>query len=91
MWNMSDSEYKSFMAKMAKLHNWTQSEFKEYMRSNDLRCAVDCAWKEGKMEGRMGKSKEFAVKLLQRKTPINDVISLTDLTKEQVEELLEQD
>jgi len=44
--------------------------------------------REGRREGRRERSRQIAVKLLQRNMHIEDVISLTDLTKEEVQELL---
>jgi len=53
---------------------------------------------EGRMEGRMEgeqigvvrEKKMFALKLLNRGTPFEEVIDLTELSKEQVVELLHQ-
>ena len=46
--------------------------------------------KKGLMEGLMEGRRQIAIKLMQRKTPVEDIVSLTDLTKEQVQELLKQ-
>jgi len=43
---------------------------------------------EGEKKGRMEERMQFAIKLLQRNTPVEDVISLTSLTEEQVQKLL---
>ena len=43
---------------------------------------------EGRMEGLMEGRRQFAVRLLQRKTPVEDIVFLTDLTREQVQELI---
>ena len=50
------------------------------IQSYQIRDIANCA--------RMDERREIAVRLLQRETPVEDVISLTDLTKEQVQELL---
>ncbi|MDR1161623.1 MAG: hypothetical protein LBK45_04700 [Tannerellaceae bacterium] len=52
-------------------------------QSYELRDIADCA--------RIDERKLVAIRLLQRKTPIEDVVFLTNLTKEQVQELLEED
>ena len=43
-----------------------------------------------RMEGRMDERKQFAIRLLKRGTPVEEVIDLTELSKEQVLELLNQ-
>jgi len=55
-----------------------------------LRDIANCAKMEGRMEGRMERDKQFALKLLKKGTPYEEVIELTELSKEQVIELLTQ-
>ena len=55
-----------------------------------LRDIADCAKMEGEMKGRMERDKQLALRLLKRGTPFEEVIELTDLSKEQVMELLNQ-
>ena len=43
-----------------------------------------------RMEGRMERDLQIALKLLKRGTPFEEVIDLTELSKEQVLELLHQ-
>jgi len=51
-----------------------------------LRDIANCA----KMEGRMAERTYLAMRLLKRGTPFEEVIDLTELSKEQVLELLNQ-
>ena len=55
-----------------------------------LRDIANCAKMEGRMEGEQIKSQKFALKLLKRGTPFEEVIDLTELSNEQVLELLNQ-
>ena len=59
--------------------------------SYELQEVAECERAEGRIEGEMAKSKQLAVKLLQRKMSIEDVVYLTELTQEQVQELMEED
>ena len=43
-----------------------------------------------RMEGMMEKSIQFAIKLLMRNETIDEVVALTDLSREQVQALLKQ-
>jgi predicted transposase YdaD len=52
-----------------------------------MRDIANCAKMEGRMEERMERSIHFAIKLLKRNTSIEDVIDLTELSGEQVQEL----
>ena len=45
---------------------------------------------EGKQEGMMEKSIQFAIKLLMRNETIEEVVALTDLSREQVQSLRNQ-
>ena len=51
-----------------------------------LRDIANCA----KMEGRMERDKQLALRLLKKGKPFEEVIDLTELSKEQVVELLHQ-
>ena len=73
---------------VTKIEQLTPKEMEAYTKSLKQNYYLRDMAKCERLEGRMEKSREFAVRLLQRETPIDDVISLTDLTKEQVEELL---
>jgi len=42
---------------------------------------------KGCMEGSIERSRQIAIRLLQKKMSVDDVAALTDLTKEQVREL----
>ena len=91
--------FKRFL-EMAELKHLTTTEMETYERSLKrnyyLRDMANCermegrmeGEKKGRMEGRLDGQKQIAVRLLQRKMPIEDVVSLTELTKEQVQELL---
>jgi len=66
-----------------------------YVKQNFyLRDIANCAKMEGRMEGEqigvVREKKIFALKLLKRGTPFEEVIDLTELSKEQVLELLHQ-
>jgi len=43
-----------------------------------------------RMEGRIERSKQFAIKLLKRNEPIEEIMYLSELTREQIDELLSQ-
>jgi len=59
--------------------------YKKSLKQNCyLRDMANLERKEGRLEGK----KQIAIRLLQRKTSIEDIISLTDLTREEVQELL---
>ena len=73
---------------IAEVKHLTSTEMETYRRSLkksfEIQDIANCARKEAEM----AKSRQIALRLLQRKMPVEDVISLTDLTKEQVQELL---
>ena len=87
---------------IAELKHLTPTEMETYNTSLKqnfyLRDIANCAKMEGRMEGRMEgeqigvvrEKKMFALKLLNRGTPFEEVIDLTELSKEQVVELLHQ-
>ena len=95
--------FKSFLEE-AKVEHLTQTEMETYARtlrkSYEVMDIADCNRKkgrregrmegrrEGRREGRMEGMMEVASKLLQKNTPIDDVISLTGLTCQQIQELL---
>jgi len=94
--------FKRFL-ELAEIKQLTSTEMETYRESlrhnNFLRDMASCERREGRMEGRMEgrtegrtegsieKSMEIAIRLLQKKMSIDDIVSLTDLTKEQVGEL----
>ena len=59
-----------------------------------LRDIANCAKMEGemkgRMEGRMERDKQLALRLLKKGTPYEEVIDLTELSKEQIFELFNQ-
>ena len=59
-----------------------------------MRDIANCARMEGRMEGRMEermeRSIQFALKLLQKNTPVDEIIFLTELTGEQVRDLVKK-
>ena len=55
-----------------------------------IRDIADFAKMEGMMEGEIKRSKQFAVKLLMRNEPIDEIIYLTDLSHEQIKEIKSQ-
>ena len=55
-----------------------------------LRDIAKCAKLEGEQIGIVKEKKQFAIKLLKKGTPIEEVIYLTELSKEQVLEILNQ-
>ena len=65
---------------------------KSLRRNPYLRDMANCERREGRLEGekkgRMEERMQFAIKLLQRNMSVEDIASLTDLTKEQVQGLL---
>jgi predicted transposase/invertase (TIGR01784 family) len=89
--------FKQFL-KIAEVKRLTPKEMETFEKSLKknfyLRDIAKCARmegkKEGRMEGRMEGSKQFATKLLMRNTPIDEVTYLTELSKEQIQELLKQ-
>jgi predicted transposase/invertase (TIGR01784 family) len=72
----------------------TQTEMDRYAvsleRSYQMRDVANYARMEGKQEGLMEKSIQFAIKLLKRNETIEEVVALTDLSREQVQALLKQ-
>ncbi|MCL1932986.1 MAG: Rpn family recombination-promoting nuclease/putative transposase [Candidatus Azobacteroides sp.] len=97
--------FKRFL-ELAEIQNLTSMEMETYKKSlkqnRFLRDMANCVKEdgrmegrmegkmEGRMEGRMEERRQIAARLLQRKTSVEEVVSLTDLTKEQVQELLKQ-
>jgi len=83
--------FKLFL-EIAEVKHLTPTEMETYKkslkRSYQIRDIANCAKIEGKMEGKMEERIQFAIKLLKRDTPIEDVIYLTELSSEQVNELL---
>jgi len=79
---------------IAELKQLTPTEMETYNKSLKqnfyLRDIANCAKMEGRMEGEHIKSQKFALKLLKRGTPFEEVIDLTELSNEQVLELLNQ-
>jgi len=75
---------------IAELKHLTPTEMETYNTSLKqnfyLRDIANCA----KMEGRIDERKQFAQKLLKKGTSFEEVIDLTELSKEQVLELLKQ-
>ena len=55
-----------------------------------VRDIANFARMEGRMEGRMERDNHLAIRLLKRGTPFEEVIDLTELSREQVLELLNQ-
>ena len=85
--------FKKFL-KTAELKQLTPTEMETYnlslKRNFYLRDIANCAKMEGRMEGRMERDKQFALRLLKKGTPFEEVIDLTDLSKEQLLELCNQ-
>ena len=97
--------FKLFL-EIAETKQLTSAEMETYKRSLKqnyaMRDIASCARMEGRMEGRtegrvegrvegrMERSRQFAIRLLKRNEPIEDVIYLTDLSREQVQELVSQ-
>ena len=81
--------FKLFL-EIAEIKQLTPTEMETYKRSLKqnfyVRDIANCA----RMEGRLERSRQLAIKLLTRNEPIEDVIYLTDLSREQVLELLSQ-
>ena len=72
----------------------TPTEMETYKRSlkrsYQMRDIANCARMEGREEGRMEGSRQFALKLLQKNTPVDEIVFLTELSKEQVQDLLQE-
>ena len=80
------------LAEIKQLTSTEMETYKESLRHNNfLRDMASCERQEGIAEGlRKGRTEgqmEIATRLLQKKMSIDEVVSLTDLTKEQVREL----
>jgi predicted transposase/invertase (TIGR01784 family) len=94
---ITDEIFKQFL-ETAEIKHLTTKEMISYRRSlkrsYQMRDADICARREGRVEGeligRMEKSKLFATKLLMRNIPIDDIVDLTELSPEQVQELIKQ-
>jgi predicted transposase/invertase (TIGR01784 family) len=82
----------------AEIKKLTQTDMETYKRSLKqnfyVRDIANCARMEGRMEGRMEErmnySRQIAIKLLMMNEPVEKVIDLTELSAEQVHELLKQ-
>jgi hypothetical protein len=81
--NIKGKPFKLFL-EIAELKHLTPEDMERYAvslkRSYQMRNIADFA----KMEGKMERSKQIAVKLLKRNEPIDEVISLTELSREEV-------
>jgi len=79
--------FKRFL-EIAEVKHLTPIEMETYQkslkRSYQMRDIANCAKMEGKMEERI----QLAIKLLKRNMPVEDIIYLTELSGEQVKELL---
>ena len=79
---------------IAELKQLTPTEMETYSsslkRNFYLRDIANCAKMEGEQIGVVREKKQFALKLLKRGTPYEEVIDLTELSKEQVIDLLTQ-
>lgn len=53
----------------------------------DIKASLDTKFEEGKNEGIKERSKEIAIKMLKKNTPIEIIIDLTDLSKEEIKNL----
>jgi predicted transposase/invertase (TIGR01784 family) len=86
----------------AEIKQLTPTEMKTYevslKRSYQMRVIANCTRMEGRLEGRMEgkmegmveKSKQFAIKLMMMNEPIDKIISLTELSREELTELIGQ-
>ena len=67
-------------------------------QSYQMRDIVNCAKMESKMEGRlegilegeMKANRQFAIRLLQKNIPIDEIALLTDLDRTQIQDLLQE-
>ena len=59
-------------------------------RSYQMRAVANFAREEGRLEEREEMKNQFAIKLLMRNEPIDKIMYLTDLSREQVTKLLSQ-
>ncbi|GHV49722.1 hypothetical protein FACS1894181_09320 [Bacteroidia bacterium] len=89
--------FKKFL-ETAQIKNLTPTEMETYSKSLSknfyVRNIAECARMEGREEGdtkgRMEERKLIAVKLIERKTPVEEIMFLTNLTKEQIQELAKE-
>jgi predicted transposase/invertase (TIGR01784 family) len=76
----------------AKKEYLTQEEMETYAKSlrqsYEVMDIANFARFEGRNEGRMEREKEIACKLLQKGMGVDEVLSITSLTHEQIKELL---
>ena len=83
--------FKQFL-EILEVKHLTPTEMEMYQksieRSYQVRDIAHCARMEGRMEGRMEERKRFAIKLLKSNASIEDIINLTELSAEQVKELM---
>jgi predicted transposase/invertase (TIGR01784 family) len=86
---ISGGIFKLFL-EISEVKQLTRTEMETYerslKRSYQMRDIANCARMEGRMEG----NRNIAIKLLMRNTSVEDVIDLTELSTEQVQELLNQ-
>ena len=82
--------FKSFLEE-AKVEYLTPEEMETYTKSlrnsYQIMGMENCAEKRGEKRGRIEERLLIASNLLQRNMPIDDIISLTGLTREQIQEL----
>jgi predicted transposase/invertase (TIGR01784 family) len=89
--------FKRFL-EIAEVKHLTEKEMETYKRSlkhsHQMRDADICARMEGRVEGRMEgeikKSRQIAIKLLMMNEPVEKIIDLTELSADQIQELLKQ-
>ena len=76
---------------IAEVKQLTTIEMETYKRSlkqsYQMRDIANCAKMEGRMEGRMEGNIQVALKLLQKNTPVDEIVFLTELTGEQIRDL----
>jgi predicted transposase/invertase (TIGR01784 family) len=85
--------FKRFL-EIAEIKQLTTKEMETYKRSlkqsYQMRDIANCARMEGRTEGRTEGLMQVAVELLKRNTSFEDVVALTKLSSEQLQELLKQ-
>ena len=85
--------FKLFL-EIAAVKHLTSKEMETYKKSLEhnyyVRNIADCARLEGKIEGRMEERRQVAAKLLIKGASIEEVMYLTELSKEQILEVLEE-
>ena len=55
--------------------------------ASDLATAEDRGRREGMREGERSRSMAIAVRMLRRNTPVDDIMDITELSREEIEEL----